>query len=264
MTDRLLAFLFLVAIVACGFGCASHRSVGPAAGARPKHYLCSRAGGAIEIDGRLDDAAWAKAPWSEAFVDIQGSIMPPPRFETRMKMLWDDEYLYIAAWLDEPHVWGTLTEYDQIVFYDNDFEIFIDPNGDTNEYYEIEINALNTIFDLFLVRTYINGGPALHDWDLKGMIHAVHLDGTLNDPIDTDRGWSVEFALPWTGLAPAAHMPTPPNDGDVWRINFSRVEWHHHVVNGRYESSGNTAWLTGSMRRFPTRPRTTGSGRPRA
>ena len=42
-------------------------------------------------------------------------------------------------------------------------------------------------------------------------------------------------------LAPAAHMPTPPNDGDVWRINFSRVQWRHRIVNGRYEKVPNTA-----------------------
>jgi hypothetical protein len=206
----------------------------------PRHYVCRRVREPITIDGRLDDAAWRAAPWSEEFVDIQGSSMPPPRFATRMKMLWDDEYLYIGARLQEPHVWATLTERDEIVFYDNDFEIFIDPDGDTEQYYEIEINALNTIFDLFLVKTYIDGGPALHDWDLKGMKHAVHIGGTLNNSSDLDAGWSIEFALPWAHLAPAAHMPAPPNEGDVWRINFSRVQWRHRVVDGRYEKVPDT------------------------
>ena len=90
-----------------------------------------------------------------------------------MKMTWDDAYLYVAARLDEPHLWGTLTQHDEIVFHDNDFEIFIDPDGDCQAYYEIEINQLNTIFDLFLVRRYVDGGPALHDWDMRGLRHAV-------------------------------------------------------------------------------------------
>jgi hypothetical protein len=149
-------------------------------------------------------------------------------------MLWDDEYLYVAAWLEEPHVWGTLTEYDQIVFYDNDFEIFIDPNGDTEEYYEIEINALGTIFDLFLFKTYRNGGPAMHDWDAKGMKTGIHIDGTLNNPSDVDQAWSIEFAIPWQTLRVAARTDCPPRPGDAWRINFSRVQWQHLVEDERY------------------------------
>ena len=205
----------------------------------PRRYVCHRAAGPIVVDGRLDEPAWTVAPWTEQFRDIEGDKKPKPRLATRAKMLWDDTYLYIAAELEEPHVWATLKQHDEIVFRDNDFEIFIDPDGDCREYYEIEINALNTIFDLFLVRTYIDGGPALHGWDCKGLKSAVFVDGTLNDPSDTDRGWSVEFAIPWTSLAEAAHRPAPPRDGDTWRMNFSRVEWQARVVDGRYEKLPN-------------------------
>ena len=62
--------------------------------------------------------------------------------------------------MEEPHVWGTLTKHDSVIFHDNDFEVFIDPNGDTLEYYEFEINALNTGWDLFLDKPYRQGGRA--------------------------------------------------------------------------------------------------------
>lgn len=194
--------------------------------ASARRYTCTFAQQPPEVDGRLDDPAWQAAPWSDTFVDIQGLDHPKPTFDTRMKMTWDATHLYIAAQLDEPHLWGTLTNHDDIVYYDNDFEIFIDPDGDSQAYYEIEINALNTIFDLFLVRRYIDGGPALHDWDMRDLRHAVHLDGTLNDPRDTDKNWTVEFALPWRSLQEASRVPSPPTAGDTWRMNFSRVEWH--------------------------------------
>jgi len=236
MLNRISVAMLLTIVSGCATpGSEAGRRAAQSAREEPRHYNCLRATGPLEIDGRLDDSAWLNAPWTEPFVDIQGGDMPRPRFETRAKMLWDDGYLYIGARLEEPHVWATLSERDAIVFYDDDFEIFIDPDGDTREYYEIEVNALNTIFDLFLVQTYIDGGPALHDWDLKGMRSAVSVAGTVNDPSDVDVGWIVEFALPWDHLAPAAHMPTPPNDGDVWRINFSRVQWRHRIVDGRYE-----------------------------
>jgi hypothetical protein len=124
----------------------------------PRHYTCYRAAGPIVIDGRLDEPAWAAAPWTEPFGDIEGDKKPKPPLLTRAKMLWDDTYLYIGAELEEPHVWATLQQHDDIVFHDNDFEIFIDPDGDRREYYEIEVNALNTIFDLFLHRR--RSGPA--------------------------------------------------------------------------------------------------------
>lgn len=140
-------------------------------------------------------------------------------------MLWDDRYFYVAAEMEEPNVWGTLTEHDSVIFQDNDFEVFIDPDGDNHQYYEFEINALNTTWDLRLVKPYRDGGPALNEWEIPGMRSAVRVDGTLNDARDVDRGWSVELAFPWDVLAEFANRPSPPLHGDQWRVNFSRVEW---------------------------------------
>ncbi len=203
--------------------------------AEPLVYECPRRVGLLTIDGRLDDAAWKTVPWTADFVDIEGDAKPRPRFRTRVKMTWDDEYLYVAADMEEPHVWATLTAHDSVIFHDNDFEVFIDPNGDTLEYYEFEINALNTGWDLFLDKPYRFGGKARNEWEIPGLRTAVHIRGTLNDPRDADEGWSVELAFPWKALAPFARRPAPPQPGDEWRINFSRVEWQHRIVNGRYE-----------------------------
>ena len=62
----------------------------------------------------------------------------------------------------------------------------------------------------------------------------MHLDGTLNDPRDVDRGWTVEIAWPWKGLRELTSVPVPPVDGDQWRVNFSRVEWDTEIVDGKY------------------------------
>jgi hypothetical protein len=118
-----------------------------------------------------------------------------------------------------------LTKHDSVIFADNDFEIFIDPDADNQEYYELEINALNTEWDLFLKKAYRDGGPAITTWEVPGLKTAVHVNGTLNQPDDKDGSWTVEFAIPWSVLAKYAHRPTPPRDGDRWRVNFSRVEW---------------------------------------
>ena len=135
----------------------------------------------------------------------------------------------------EPHLWGTLTRHDAVIFQDHDFEVFIDPSGDNHEYYEFEINALGTFWDLLLPRPYKDGGTAVDHWEIPGLRSAIHLDGTLNDPSDVDRGWTVELAFPWEVLGELARRPVPPRDGDQWRVDFSRVEWTMRVVNGRYE-----------------------------
>jgi hypothetical protein len=200
----------------------------------PKGYVCYRATMPVQINGRLDKAVWQAVPWSEPFVDIEGEAKPRPRFRTRAKMLWDDNYFYVGAELEEPHVWATLTEHDSVIFNDNDFEVFIDPNGDNHEYYEFEINALNTGWDLLLPRPYKDGGKAVNSWEIPGLKTAVHVDGTINDPRDTDRGWTVEIAFPWKVLGELADRPSPPHDGDQWRVNFSRVEWQVNVDDGKY------------------------------
>jgi hypothetical protein len=191
----------------------------------PRTYVCPRAGGPVVVDGRLDDPAWNAAPWTEEFTDIEGPSRPAPRYHTRARMLWDETFLYVAATLEEPDLWGTYDRRDSIIYHENDFEVFIDPDGDTHEYYELEINARNTVWDLLLVRPYRDGGPAVHAWDIAGLQTAVALEGTLNEGGDRDAGWSVEIAIPWEILKECAHRDTPPAAGDQWRVNFSRVEW---------------------------------------
>jgi len=69
----------------------------------PKGYVCGRCETPPKIDGRLDEAAWQSAAWTDEFVDIEGDRRPKPRFKTRAKMLWDDTCFYIAAQFEEPH-----------------------------------------------------------------------------------------------------------------------------------------------------------------
>jgi len=220
------------------------------------HYTCHRTGRKIEIDGNLDKSAWRKAPKSHRFVDLVTGV--PGFLGTRMASLWDDENLYVAFWVDEPNVQARLKERDSLVWTENDVEIFI---GGEDCYYEFQINALGTIyevfyigrdalkkgsrfdlpeFDLYTRRVDIIGGfqdatrygqdprgPrwAFMDWDFPGLKAAVKVDGTLNDPSDVDKGWAAEIAFPWRGMKTLAGMhPVPPRAGDVWRMDFSRFE----------------------------------------
>lgn len=200
----------------------------------PKIYAAKKTQEPILIDGIANEAAWEEALWSDDFIDIEGNIKPKPRFDTKVKMLWDDKYLYIYAQLEEPHIWGTLTEHDAIIYHDNDFEVFIKPSEHQSLYYEIEVNALNTIMDLIMAKPYRLGGEAIMHWDVKNLKSAVHIEGTLNNPNDIDQYWSVEMAIPFTSISSFGRTSTPKFN-DFWHINFSRVQWQHSIQNGQYK-----------------------------
>ena len=224
------------------------------------HYTCRRAERPLVIDGKLDKQAWRSVERSPRFVDMVDGT--PGFFDTRAAALWDDQYFYVAFWVEEPFVRAAFRERDSLIFRENDVELFID-GGDC--YYEFEINALGTIYEVFFVwqdaykrgsrfdtpefdllsrravsyagdydrrpETFWRGTHprgnrwAFLDWDFPGLRSAVHVDGTLNNDTDIDRGWTVELALPWSGMtALAGGRTVPPRDGDTWRMFFGRFE----------------------------------------
>lgn len=200
----------------------------------PNHYIVSKTSEQILIDGIADEASWQSAQFTKSFIDIEGIKIP--KFDTKVKMMWDDNYLYVYSQMEEPHVWGNLKQRDTVIFYNNDFEIFVDPSGTVTNYIEIEINALGTVWDLALDKPYRVGGKANDDWNIEGLKSAVNIKGTLNKPDDTDTQWSVEFAIPLKKLAEQKHLNhNKPVEGEQWRINFSRVEWEYDLVDGKYQ-----------------------------
>jgi hypothetical protein len=199
------------------------------------HYTCRRARRAPVIDGILNDPVWLKAERSPRFVDMVTG--EPGFYDTRAAAAWDDEALYVAFWVEEPFVRARLTERDSLIFQENDVEIFID-GGDC--YYEFEMNALGTVYEVFFVwqdacgkgtrfdvpefdltsrralsfagnfdrqaDTFWRGthprGPrwAFLDWDYPGLRTAVQVEGKINDDSVVDKGWTVEAAFPWAGM----------------------------------------------------------------
>lgn len=223
-------------------------------------YIAYRTNEKITIDGRLDEKAWELAPKSPRYVDIITG--KPALYDTRSAVLWDDEYLYIGFWIEEPFVRAELEERNSIIFTENDVEVFID-GGDT--YYEFEVNALNTIYEVFFIwkDAYKRGGKfdvpefdlyerdvcsfggnhdrdgihfwkgshprglrwAFRDWQFPGLKSAVHVDGKINDDTHVDKGWTVELAFPWEGMKWLANgRSLPPQDGDEWRFQFARYQ----------------------------------------
>lgn len=212
-----------------------HRIPVPAVGFHPPVYVCRYNPKEFQLDGNLDKDFWKDIPFTEDFPDIEGDIRPIPRFRTRAKLAWDHENLYIGALLEGNEIWAHLTEHDCVIFHDNDFEIFIDPDSDTQAYYEFEMNALNTTWDLLLTKAYRDNGKPVNGFEFRGMRTAVHIDGKLNCPEADSRSWSVEVVIPFAALQECASENRPPVSGEYYRMNFSRVQWKVDKKDGAFQ-----------------------------
>lgn len=206
----------------------------------PRSYAAPRAPIPIEIDGDIYKKVWEEVPWSHNFVEIRGtdspdSAKPTPNTQTRVKMRWDDDYLYIAAEMTA-HNWPITAEFtkrnEPIYQKDSDIEVFLDADESNSDYKELEVNAKNTVWNLLLNRPYSSNGAEhsgrvakpgdpMH-WDVKGQKTAAKMFGAIGKPQPNGK-WTAEIALSHKDSLDRTDGVTPAV-GKFWRINFSRVE----------------------------------------
>jgi hypothetical protein len=190
-----------------------------------------------KLDGNLDKEFWMQTEYITDFYDIQGHSLPLPAKKTGVKVLYDNENLYFGAKLLEDQIWATVKNRDDVIYIDNDFEIFLKPDNLSTYYYEFEMNAMNTVWDLMLTKPYRQHGQFITSWNIKGLKSETYIDGKLNCTNANNKYWSLEVVMPFNSLL------KNPKDGDVWRLNFSRVEYWCDIINNKYikrtDSKGN-------------------------
>jgi hypothetical protein len=180
---------------------------------------CRRVQGAIKIDGVIDEAAWDKAQLLQDFAAYWDRRKA--RSATRARLLWDDEFLYFCADMEDVDLYGDVKEHNGMAWLNDVFELFFKPSDDKLAYYEFQVNVLNTQLEMFLPSRGA-GGYGRFAKARMGMESAVKLDGTLNDWTDKDRGWTVEGRIPWKAFAPTGGRPKP---GATWRFALCRYDY---------------------------------------
>jgi len=195
-----------------------------------KRYVARRTDKPIKIDGKLDEAAWKDAPSTGPFVNTMSG--GPADQSTEAKLLWDDKFLYVGFENADTDVWSDLPKHDDKLWTEEAVELMIDADRNGKSYIELQIAPNGTVFDAYLpsYRKYedsLDPKNKPFSWNSK-VTSKVVVDGTLNKHGDTDKGWTVELALPLAdvkGLETKAELPhLPPTVGDTWRFNMFRMD----------------------------------------
>lgn len=183
---------------------------------------CRWASGPINIDGNASEPAWAGATVFEDYrLAWLGDKVRPARTKTRTRLLWDNEFLYFTAEMEDTDLFADVSEPDGDTWNNDVWELFLKPAGG-KAYYEFHVSAANTKFDLFL--------PHRGAWLLKRLrrAHEFHIEsevtlrGTLNDLTDRDSGWTVEGRIPWSDLKMTGGAP---GSGDKWTFALCRYDY---------------------------------------
>lgn len=178
----------------------------------------------FKLDGKLEEELWKKAPTATI-----GPFGKGQNYATWAKIAYTDDALYIAAHLEDHHIWGEFDERDSRTWQQEVFELFIDTNRDGKDYLELQVTPKNVIFDANFITRLGSGRGSNEDqiknasaWNFEGMESAVHIDGTLNDLEKEDKSWTIEIKLPFANLPGAGGKA--PADGTSWALNMYRFD----------------------------------------
>lgn len=176
----------------------------------------------ITIDGKGDEKAWEAAEVIDHFgLPWLGEKARPAKTATKARLLWDLDNLYFFAEMVDTDLYADVTEHDGDTWTNDVFELFFKPAENKLGYYEFQVNAKNTVFDMFLPRRgQVNRFRRAQEFHIESK---VVLDGTLNDWTDQDKGWSVEGRIPWRDFVKTGGRPAID---EIWKFVLCRYDYN--------------------------------------
>jgi hypothetical protein len=148
--------------------------------------------GAITLDGDMDDPGWVIPPGparTRAFVLPNGREARP---YSNARVVWGDGYLYLALYAADEDIEAHADQPDSPLLEEDAFHVVFSQPGVE---YAIDVSARAVITDS--IRR--DGGA----WDLRwssGAHVSKEIDGTLDNPNNTDEEWAIEMAIPFESL----------------------------------------------------------------
>ncbi len=172
-----------------------------------------------KIDGKIDDDAWKRAEIIDRFPAFWSGV--DPKSGTRAWLVWDDQALYFAATMPDAELRSFGTKRNDHLWNGDVFELFFKPSSEHPGYYEFQVNPKSVILEFaFPKRTFdidiLAAQPPL------GFEAVAVAEGTVDQPGNTDRSWSVEGRIPWSIFAPTGGQPKP---GAAWKFALCRYDY---------------------------------------
>lgn len=167
----------------------------------------TRTSGPLVLDGILDEAAWAEAPVIAGFVQARPDRGHPVSERTEVRILYDDERLYVGAelWDREPDklVIPSL-EQDFETGYSDIFGITLDTFLDRRNAFMLLVNPKGAVKE---AQDFDDSRQENAAWEGIFEVRTTIHEG----------GWTVEWAIPFTTL-----RFDPRKDPQDWGMNLMR------------------------------------------
>ncbi|MCD6307721.1 MAG: carbohydrate-binding family 9-like protein [Candidatus Latescibacteria bacterium] len=190
---------------------------------RPE-YTIRRRTGKIVIDGVLDDPDWAAAvslgdfkfPWYNysKYEEVRKAELE----QTEVKMLWDDDFLYVCYTCEDKHIWADHYNSNSRTYRDDCVELFWNPDpASGNAYNMFEINCIGNLLSVY---NNFDKNTKLSDRIIMVPHIAQSVRGTVNNDSDIDEGWTIELAIRFDDYPEL--LKEKPKDGTMWRAGINR------------------------------------------
>lgn len=160
----------------------------------------------IKVDGSLDEPAWEKAQEARDFIQFSPERGMPSSVRTRVKILYDDNFIYFGFFCHDPQpdrIVARVAQRDADVKPDDSVNVFIDTYRDRRNFYFFSTNLIGTQRD---GRVTENGRTIDVTWD--GIWKTAGQR--------TDFGWTVEIAVELSNLK------YKPGRNRTWGLNVGR------------------------------------------
>ncbi|MCL5674883.1 MAG: carbohydrate-binding family 9-like protein [Candidatus Omnitrophica bacterium] len=193
-----------------------------------QRWYVHRVEGKLNTDGFPGKSDWSRAGVIPKFWRTDKPDVPATT-QTKVYLLYDNQYLYIKANMEDQDIIGYVKKQNGPVFDDDVFEVFLRPSLKSLHYFEIDINPLGTVYAGFYPR-YGYWRNSTFDAHVKVKIK---INGTLNNWHDVDKGWTLEEAIPFSSLSMKMKGITiPPQKWDIWYGAFCRYDYSYYLENG--------------------------------
>lgn len=171
-----------------------------------RKLAATRATGPIQLDGRLDEPAWADAPVARDFIQNDPREGRPATFDTEVRMLYDSDALYIGVFAKDDDPSGIIVNELRKDFNTGNgdsFQVVIDTFRDERNGYQFAVNPAGAKWDAQMANEGRENNSNWDGvWDVKTRI--------------AENGWYAEIRIPFRTLkfSPAAQQ--------TWGVNFQR------------------------------------------